>query len=101
MVWQKITINKNQLDAGARQHIWDRFSEAHAKAEEPEDAMLLISRFADQTGALEIYFSPRAAELAENIIEEYAGIPCNAPPRSEVDVFYGSGAALDLLDRAA
>src|SRR4051812_43819557 len=101
MLWHKITLNKREVDLCMKLLITKDFRELHARAGSPPHALLLESKLPDQTGAIEIYFSPRAAEIAENTIDRLSGIPCNSPPRSQVNVLYGPDGDLDLHDLAA
>ena len=101
MLWHKVTLNRDQLEKGEKGRVIDAFRQSHSEADSPRDAVLMESILADQTGAIDVYFSPAAAVIAQQIIDRLAGIPCNPPPRPQVKVLYGPPSSLDLLDEAA
>jgi hypothetical protein len=101
MLWHKVTLNRDQLEAGEKTRILDEFRQLHKDAAEPADAVLMESILPDQLGAIDVYFSPSAATITQHTIDRLAGIPCNPPPRQQVAVIYGSPESLDLLEQTA
>jgi hypothetical protein len=101
MLWERITLTKEEIDAHIVDRIRDDFEGLCSRHGWPEDAALFINLLPDQTGANAIYFTPAAAEIAENIVERYSGIPCNPPPRVSVKLLSGKISAMDLMDEAA
>ena len=87
MLWQKITLTKSQIDSGAVQGVRKDFDRAYKDAGLPTDASVFVSKRTDPVGDIEIYFSPRAGNIAQGLIDSFGGVPCNAPPASEVEVF--------------
>ena len=87
MLWQKITLTKSQIDSGAVQRVRKDFHRAYKDAGLPTDASVFVSKRTDPVGDIAIYFSPQAANIAQGLVDSFAGIPCNPPPASEVDVF--------------
>ena len=85
MLWQKITLTKSQIDSGAVQRVRKDFERAYKDAGLPTDASVFVSKRTDPVGDIEIYFSPRAGNIAQGLIDSFAGVPCNAPPASEVE----------------
>ena len=64
-LWYKITLNKNQIDEKAEEQVRNTFQRLHTARPDIPHAILMISKFADQTGAVDIYFSPGAAAIGE------------------------------------
>ncbi len=100
-MWHKFTLTKDQREKGEKERITEQFRKLHAASGTLPAAVLLEDKLADQTGAIDIYLSPLAAEIAQPIIDEFSGLPCNSPARPQVTVLYGPKNALDLLDQAA
>ena len=101
MLWHKLTLNRDQLEAGEKGRVVDAFRQSHSGAGSPRDAALMENILADETGAIDTHFSPAAAAIAQRIIDRFAGIPCNPPPRPQAEVLHGPSSSLDLLDEAA
>jgi hypothetical protein len=101
MLWERITLTKEEIDADIVERIRGEFEELWSRYGRPEEAALFINLLPDQTGANAIYFTPAAAKIAEDIVDRHSGIPCNPPPRVSVKLLSGKMSAMDLMDEAA
>lgn len=66
----------------------------------PEDAAIFSSTpLSDETDQIsEVYFSPKAYELAKLFLKEYSGQFCEKPDKRKVDLVAGFPTARKLLD---
>lgn len=101
MLWEKITLSKDEIEAGQAGRICEAVEDLAAKNGRREDVALFIDLLPDPAGAFNVYFSPEAAEIASRIVEEHLSIPCNPPARVSVKVLLGKPSAMSLLTKAS
>lgn len=74
----------------------DEFGRIFAALEEPWGAAL----FQDRVVENHFYFSPRAAEIAQGLVDRHCGRPCAAPRYSSVALACGHAGSPDIAFRA-
>lgn len=81
MTWHKIELSADDVIAGKEIEIVKVFTQAFVAASGPtKDAAMFTTRL-NSPGAT-IYLSPGAVRIAQTLIANYSGVPCDCPPKS-------------------
>ncbi len=95
MKWRKLTLTRDQIIAGAQLKIIAEASEILKRAGGPSDAALFTSSLPDSSGAVNVYFSPAAADLVTGLAAR--AVPCEPPAAANVSLSVGRQNAWELL----
>ncbi len=96
MQWHKVTFTLNDIGSGKAVQLQDSFTQLWTDKSAPKDAALFSSRFDGKKSIL--YFSPGAVRVAHSLVESYAGVPCETPPRNSVFLVGHQDAKAKLLE---
>jgi hypothetical protein len=98
MGWSKILLTKDQVKTGEIKRFHQKFRKVFQEAGQTNE-MGLFAGLPLQDGELPFYLTPVCSRLAENLITEYSGVPCEKPHKSglEPTLVIGFNRAWDLL----
>ena len=100
MAWREIVLTHEQFTMREDQRLQRLFEEMFEEAARPDEAALFGSTV--QQGAdCTFYLSPRAVELFDFYLSEYAAKPCGPPDERSVALLVGHPRAWGLLQRKA
>ncbi len=77
MPWHRVQLSADQVQLGALGNVVNRYSEKRLRAGGPRNAAIYSRQVAD--GAVSVFFSPGASELATELLREYAAESCEQP----------------------
>ena len=77
MPWHRVELSGEQVQLGALGNLVNRYSETRLKAGGPRNAAMYSRQMAD--GSVSVFFSPRASELAGELLREYEAESCEQP----------------------
>ena len=105
MEWYKVTIKLEDAGVGGKAyHLQDAFFKIFMASGSPKDAAMFTNHdegFDDYFDDYFYYFSPAATRIAANLIQQYGGVPCQAPRREQTTLLVGhAGARYALLPAA-
>ena len=95
MKWYKITLSAEEVVSGKKEAIRMQFDVFLKKAGNPKDAVLFVRGLGKEE--VEVFISPKAAELATTLVKEYSAIECERPAKDNLYLLLGSPQALDIL----
>ena len=95
MKWRKLTLTQDQIIAGIQLRIMAEASKILRRAGAPSDAALFTSSLPDSSGAVNIYFSPAAADLVTVVAAP--AVRCEPPGAANVSLSVGRQSAWELL----
>ena len=93
--WYKIRIASDQMAKRGVEAIQARFNERWAARGSPDDAALL-RRIGAGSGC-DLYLSPSAARIVDDVLKRYEARMCDAPQRDGTLLLTGHAQALDIL----
>ena len=93
--WYKVQFSIDDAAAGKHAKLQWEFSRVFVNSGFPAGAAMLAT---DDTGPepFTTFFSPRAAVIADELIQTYGGRSCSAPKRSDVIPLVGAAPASDF-----
>jgi hypothetical protein len=98
MEWYKVTLKySDSVIGGKAWNLQDTFGKIFLLRGSPKDAALFTNHDEDFEDCF-YYFSPAATRIAADLIQQYGGVPCEAPQREKAILLVGhAGARYALL----
>ncbi|MDH3690035.1 MAG: hypothetical protein OEU36_11220 [Gammaproteobacteria bacterium] len=96
MPWYKVTMTAAQVTNQEHVALQSKFTRVFMASNAPQEAALYSARLADQNG-LDIYFSPKAADIAASLITFYGGHECTLPSDKKPNFLMGHNDARHRL----
>jgi hypothetical protein len=93
-MWHKVSVPNDQSEIKA---VRDRFMMCLMQTRAPVDCAAFQDVYDRKAERTNIYFSPVAAELCSDIVEDYSGERCDKPDPSRVQSLGGHGNDMEWL----
>jgi hypothetical protein len=93
--WYRIRLSNEQIGRRGIETIQSRFNERWAARGSPDDAALLCRAIPGEQ--CDLFLSPSAARIVEDVLKPHGAKACNAPQRHGTVLLGGHVDALDAL----
>ena len=75
--WSKISLSQDEVSAGHVDRLQDAFAQVLIEAASPSGAAMFGAARAD--GGEDLYFTPSASAIAEDLLKVNGAVPCPTP----------------------
>jgi len=97
MAWSRVPFSRAETLAGAHHRIVNEAATSLRAAGNPQEAAVFGMTF-PESGEVDLFFSPAASSLLEDLLKLRSLTRCEKPSRGDVRLVVGPEAAWSLLD---
>jgi hypothetical protein len=97
MAWSRVPFSRAETFVGAHHRVVNEAVTSLRAAGNPQEAAV-FGMTLPETGEVELFFSPRASDLLESLLNRNPATQCERPERRDVRLVVGPESAWGLLD---